>query len=108
MRRRLTIIACALSLTSFAACTHSEGSIDGKTVVQVAGGRAAADPRLLRPCRQPAPLTSDLDDGGVSAGAIERKIATDAAALRDCRARHGALVAYEARKDRALAGEKPR
>lgn len=101
MRRPRTTAASVLILLSLSGCGGSRVAFDPKPVTQLADGAGAAPAALTRPCRRPAPMSSG------SAGAVERKIAADVTALKDCEARRAATVEFYASRDAALAGAPP-
>ncbi len=103
MPRLATTFALAWLPISLVGCAGSSPAIDPRPVLELRD--AQADSRLREGCRRPAPLTPDLPGGRVSAGAIERKIAHDAAALIACADRHEAATAFTAERDAGLAGE---
>lgn len=83
-------------------CGRSAVKIDAKPVSELASALAAPPASLIAACQDPV----DLPDGPMSAGAVERAMAADRAALASCVERHAATVEFYRARDAGLAGVK--
>jgi hypothetical protein len=96
MRPNAIILFSALTLLPGCAST----ALDAKKPAELASPAAQPPAGLERPCAAPVRLAGKA----LSAGAVERHWGKDRISLADCKARHGALVAWRRARDAGLAG----